>query len=183
MIPDGRVHGIRYVIFVPPDQYSDSTPTQKNEIARLIGRLNNALSDHRFILIGPGRWGSRNSDLGIPVTYADIYNAKALIEVSNERISAEPSYGTHFFQDLVEANIYPLALPLDDPEVEFNHAFFGAENTLLKLLPDEKGLESVVRVIDVPVASNGAVVEIVMDGDAGIAIAYLKPSDDDHLSR
>jgi hypothetical protein len=181
MIPDGRVTGIRYVVYVPPARYSENNPTQKIEIARLIGRLNNALSEHRFILIGPGRWGSRNSDLGIPVTYADIYNAKALIEVTDETIAAEPSYGTHFFQDLVEANIYPLALPLDDEGAEFNHAFFGAENNLHNLLPNDTELASVVRLIDVPVASNGALVEIVMDGDAGTAIAYLKPSDDDHL--
>lgn len=183
MIPDGRVSGIRYIVYVPPERYIESPPTKKTEIARLIGRLNNALSEHRFILIGPGRWGSRNSDLGIPVTYADIYNAKALIEVTNDAVAAEPSYGTHFFQDLVEANIYPLALPLNEENVEFNHAFFGAENALHNLLPTEKEMEAVVRVIDVPVASNGALMEIVMDGDAGTAIAFLKPSDDNHLPR
>ncbi|MGD8603540.1 MAG: PEP/pyruvate-binding domain-containing protein, partial [Anaerolineales bacterium] len=183
MIPDGRVSHIRYIVYVPPEHYSQSKPTEKLEIARLIGRLNNALSEHRFILIGPGRWGSRNSDLGIPVTYADIYNAKALIEVTDDTVATEPSYGTHFFQDLVEANIYPLALPLNDEKVEFNHAFFGAENHLLDLLPKETDMESVVHVIDVPVASNGALMEIVMDGEAGTAIAYLKPGDEDHLPR
>ena len=63
-------------------------------------------------MVGPGRWGSSNIDLGVPVSYADIYNSSALIELaySQKGITPEPSYGTHFFQDLVESQIYPLAV-------------------------------------------------------------------------
>ncbi len=65
-------------------------------------------------------------DLGIYVNYADIYNAKALVEITGKGYGAvpEPSLGTHFFQDLLEAQIYPLALNLDDTRAIMNNKFF-----------------------------------------------------------
>jgi hypothetical protein len=65
--------------------------------------LNKLLEGRSFILIGPGRWGSINPLLGVPVTYADIFNTRALVELATTQQGAipEPSYGTHFFQDLV----------------------------------------------------------------------------------
>jgi hypothetical protein len=70
---------------------------------------NKRLEGEKFILMGPGRWGSSNIDLGIKVSYADIYNTSMLIEIAVARngITPELSYGTHFFQDLIESNIYP----------------------------------------------------------------------------
>ncbi len=176
LVPDGRVSDVRYVVYITPQGYASLRgAVQKQELARLIGRLNSRLKGENFILIGPGRWGSNNPDLGIPVTYADIYNARALIEVAASEQAPEPSYGTHFFQDLVEARIYPLAFSLDDPESRFKRAFFEkASNRLADLLPEDRDWESVVRVIDVPAASGGATLELVMDGDAETALAYLK---------
>jgi len=85
---------------------------ERVELARVVGRLNKALEGKPFILLGPGRWGSSNAQLGVPVSYADIYNSRALIElaVGPEGLVPDPSYGTHFFQDLVESQIYSLAL-------------------------------------------------------------------------
>jgi hypothetical protein len=126
--------------------------------------------------MGPGRWGSQNPGLGIPVGYGDIYHAKALIEVVPDKRAPEPSYGTHFFQDLVEARIYPLAVALGDRGDEFNREFFDAsENSLSRLLPEDAGWEDLVRVIEVPAVTDGLVAELVMNGEAGKAIAYLRP--------
>ncbi len=177
LVPDGRVSDIRYVVYVPPDVYRTLKPVaRKQELARVIGRLNRRLEGETFVLIGPGRWGSANPDIGVPVTYADLYNARALVELASEDIAPEPSYGTHFFQDLVEAQIYPLALKLDDSEDEFNHAFFEtARNVLPELLPEAAEWAHAVWVIDVPAETRGARLELVMDGDAGKAMAYLKP--------
>ena len=150
------------------------------ELARLIGRLNERLADKVFILIGPGRWGSDNPDLGIPVRYGDIYRARALIELASDESAPEPSYGTHFFQDLVEAHIYPLALALSDSGAEFNRPFFeNAPNALVNLLPDAAAWSEAVQVIHLPEAGDGALLELTMDGDAGTAMAYLATAPQD----
>lgn len=172
MVPDGRVSGVRFLVYIPEAAYA--AEPRKAEVARLIGRLNQRLAGSKFLLIGPGRWGSANPDLGIPVSYGDIYHAAALIETTSGPRAPEPSYGTHFFQDLIEARIYPLALSLDEPE--FQRSFFeGSENSLSELLPADEAGSEVVRVIDVPRAAGGAMVELVMDGEAGEALAYLVP--------
>src|SRR5690606_10354000 len=112
---DGRAEDIRYIVYVDPQAYYGlhDVPV-KHEIARVIGRLNKRLEKERFILMGPGRWGSVNIELGVHVTYADIFNTKVLIEmaVAHNGNLPELSYGTHFFQDLVEAGIHSLALHL-----------------------------------------------------------------------
>ena len=113
-------------MFVPPEAYF-ALPTQieRVELGRAIGRLNAALGEETFICIGPGRWGTSNPDLGVRVGYADIYNTRALAELAGQGVGPvpEPSFGTHFFQDLMEANIYPLAIYLDDEDVIFKLGF------------------------------------------------------------
>ncbi|NIS80572.1 MAG: phosphoenolpyruvate synthase [Anaerolineales bacterium] len=177
LVPDGRISGVRYAVYVTPEGYNRlSRNSDRHEVARLIGRVNRRLSGETFILMGPGRWGSNNPALGIPITYSEVHNARALIEIATDEHAPEPSYGTHFFQDLVEAQIYPLALALMDPDVEFNHRFFeGADNVLDDILPADASWQSLVRVIDIPASTNGSSLELVMDGDAGKAIAFLPP--------
>ena len=105
MAPEGRVSNIKYVLFVNPDcYYALPTPAARAELGRVIGRLNAQLKDETFICIGPGRWGTTNPDLGVRIGYSDIYNTRALIELTGEGIGTAPeaSFGTHFFQDLVE---------------------------------------------------------------------------------
>jgi hypothetical protein len=179
LIPDGRVSGIRYLVYIAPERYRQGLEeAARHELARLIGRLNARLAEESFLLMGPGRWGSQNPGIGIPVGYGDIYHAKALVEISDEKGASEPSYGTHFFQDLVEAGIYPLALALQDPDDELNTALFqDAPNLLGQLLPDDAGWEDLVQVVDVQQASPGDRVDLVMNGEAGMAIAYLRPVD------
>src|SRR5262249_36892554 len=126
MAPQGQVNQVEYIVYVDPSAYAQmADPIQRKEVARIVGRLNKALEGKHFILIGPGRWGSNNLNLGVPVTYADIYNTRALVElaVKQQGITPEPSYGTHFFQDLVEAQIYPLAVHPDEPGEFLNWAF------------------------------------------------------------
>lgn len=177
VVPEGRVSDIDYVVYVDSAAYA-ALPKggRRKEMAQLIGRLNNRLDDQTFILVGPGRWGSINSELGVPVTYSDIYNARALVEVFEGGSTPEPSYGTHFFQDLVEARIYPLALAAEDET--FNGEFFQeSPNSLSDLLPDDRHWSEVVRVIDVATATGGARLELVMDGEADQALAYLRTAE------
>lgn len=175
LVSDGLVARIRYVIYVDGIKYYDLDPIDQKQIARLIGQLNGRLEGEPFILIGPGRWGSINSEMGVSVTYADLYNARALIEVVSDQVAIEPSYGTHFFQDLVEARIFILAIAVDDPHTLFNQAFFlNNKNSLDEFLPEASKWADIVRVIDIPSTSSGRRLELVMNGEEGRAIAYLK---------
>jgi hypothetical protein len=127
--------------------------------------------------MGPGRWGSANIDLGLKVGYADINNTRVLVEIALPRGEGIPdvSYGTHFFQDLVEAHIYPLPLFPHEPGTTFNRAFFvQSPNILATLLPGDAAYADYIKVIDVPSVANGRHLEIVMDEERGEAVAYLK---------
>ena len=142
--------------------------------------MNAKLAGKIFITIGPGRWGTINPDLGVPINYGDIYNTRALIEVSGHGISAapEPSFGTHFFQDLVEANIYPLAIYLDDPDVQFNRSFlYDTPNQLTDYLPEAEDCSETMRLIEVASFRPGSHLELVMDDEKGEGVAYLVPDE------
>lgn len=176
VVPQGRVSDVRFLVYVRPAAFAGlPLGTKRNTLAKVIGQINHRLEDENFILMGPGRWGSSNTELGIPVTYGDIYNARALVEMFEDDFAPEPSYGTHFFQDLVEAKIYPLALAIDAEGDPFNLRFFDkAPNALLDLLPEADGWQETVKVIDVEAAKPGHRVELVMDGEIDTAVAYLR---------
>ena len=178
LIPQGVVSQIRYLIYVHPEKYSQlARPMVKLELARVIGRLNKRLEGQTFTLMGPGRWGSSNIDLGVPVGYADINNARVLVEVASPRGQGVPdvSYGTHFFQDLVEAHIYALPLFLQDRGTIFNRAFIlDSPNALPALLPGDEAYSEYIQVVDVPAVADGRYLEIVMDEERSEALAYLK---------
>jgi len=178
LVPEGIVTRIEYVVFVDPDAYAALPSYEaKSQIARTIGRLNKRLEGHRFILVGPGRWGSSNIDLGVRVSYADIYNTSMLIEVAFAGPDGTPevSYGTHFFQDLVESNIYPLPLYPDEADTIFDRSFFrDTANALADLLPDERQLQSAVRVVHVPSVTGGRLMEVVMNSEEEKAIGYVR---------
>jgi len=178
MAPPGRVSAIRYVLFVPPEEYFNlPTPAARAELGQSIGRLNAALKDEVFICIGPGRWGTVNPDLGVRIGYADIYHTKALVELTGKGIGGEPeaSFGTHFFQDLVESNIYPLAIYLDDPDTIFNRDFFyKTSNRLPDFLPRETHQRKSLRLIQVTSYRPEHHLELVMDDEQGRAVAYLE---------
>jgi hypothetical protein len=162
---------------VDPVKYGQiAEPSLKLELARLIGRLNARLEGKTFILMGPGRWGSTNPDLGLKIGYSDFYNTRALIEIGLAQGQGRPtlSYGTHFFQDLVESRIYPLAIYPGEPGSPFNQAFFDrALNALPALLPDDARYADYVKVIDVPGTTGDRVLEIVTSGEEGRAVAFL----------
>jgi hypothetical protein len=100
-----------------------------------------------------------------------------LIEIglSHGDSAPEVSYGTHFFQDLVEAEIHPLALYPEQSEVVFNWRFFReSPNMLAELLPDSDAYAEYVRVIDVPAVADGRFLEVIMDDEESKALGYLR---------
>jgi len=179
MVPEGYLDQIDYVVFVPAEEYF-ALPSQAKrfELGSVIGKLNSELSRDSYILVGPGRWGSSNPDLGVPVYYHDIYNSSALVEITGRGVGhePEPSFGTHFFQDLMEAQIYPLAVDLNDQNSIFNHEFFyDAPSCLSDRLPVEKDMARCLRLIHITDVMPGHVLRIVMNIEKGRAVAYLTP--------
>jgi hypothetical protein len=183
MVPRGRVDWINYVVYVHAEGYL-ALPTEaaRSEVGRAISKLNAALADQVFICVGPGRWGTRNLDLGVYIGYSDIYNTRALIEVTGNEtgLSPEPSFGTHFFQDLVEANIFPLAVDLEDEGVIFNRDFFyNTPNNLVDFIPVDDQLSNCIRLIKVSSYRPGHNLSLVMDDERGRATAFLVPFAED----
>jgi hypothetical protein len=179
IVPQGYLPNIRHVIYIPPEKYF-ALPTEaaRNAVGRVIGRLNNILEKKTFVCIGPGRWGTTNTDLGVFVGYADICNAGALIELTGTGIGSapEPSLGTHFFQDLMEAQIYPVAIRLDDTNTNFNHDFFyNTPNRLGEYIDSESDQGDCLRLIEVASFKTGHHLDLVMDDEKGQAVAFLAP--------
>jgi pyruvate, water dikinase len=178
MVPQGRVSQIEYIIHVDSESYFHlDTPDDYSEVAHCIGQLNSALEGRVFILVGPGRWGSSDPIQGVPVTYADIFNTRALVEVASNKsgFSSEPSYGTHFFQDLVESQIYPLAVHPEEPGDHLNVDFIKKSgNQISKFIPEPSQASRCIKVIHVPTERPGCHLELVMNGQSGLG--YLTPA-------
>jgi len=177
-ISNGTVANITHIVYVDPEQYSRlGSREELVAVGRAVGKLNKLLPKRQFILMGPGRWGSRGDiKLGVPVTYSDINNTAMLIEIARKTGDYTPdvSFGTHFFQDLVEADIRYLPLYPDEENVVFNEAFLTrSPNLLAELAPKFASLGEAVRVIDVPRAADDQVLHVLMNADLDEAAAVL----------
>ncbi len=106
---NGIVNGINDVIFVDPKRFNKMKTL---EMAAEIEALNKMMSksERQYILIGPGRWGSRDRFVGIPVNWSQISNAKVIVEVSLENFPLDSSLGSHFFHNVTSMNIGYLSI-------------------------------------------------------------------------
>jgi hypothetical protein len=179
IVPRGFLSNIAHVVFINPQKYfALPTAASRSEVSLAVSKLNATLDEKKFICIGPGRWGSTNTDLGVFVGYADIFNAGALVELSGEGVgpAPEPSLGTHFFQDLMEAQIYPLTILLDAEDVVFNQKFFyETPNALENHISVSGEIKEAVRLIEVKDFKKNHHLEIVMDDEENQAVGYLCP--------
>ncbi|MCG2726169.1 MAG: hypothetical protein L6420_07950 [Elusimicrobia bacterium] len=94
---NGHINDVKHIIFVKPEKFNT---LKTYDIANQIGKLNKLLKGSGYILIGPGRWGSSDPLLGIPVKWRQISNSKTIVESNYEKFSIDPSYGTHFFHNV-----------------------------------------------------------------------------------
>lgn len=187
-ISNGTIPNISHVVYVSPDKYSEiSDHEDLKSIGRAVGQLNKMLPRRQFVLMGPGRWGSRGDiKLGVSVTYSDINNTALLVEIARKKGNYIPdlSFGTHFFQDLVESSIRYLPLYPDDPDSIFKEDFFlSAPNQLYKVLPAYSHLSDVIHVIEVPSSSNGMYLQILMNADQSRAVGILVPETSAYFSQ
>jgi len=145
---------IKRIIYVDPQAYVETPISQKYSIARLIGKLNRHIANREItptILFGPGRWGTTTPSLGVPVNFAEINKITVLVEIAYEggNLMPELSFGTHFFQDLVEGDIFYVALFPQKENVVFNKdKLLEIPNLLTDLFPEERKYEDVVKVYD-----------------------------------
>ena len=124
-----QVRNLEYVVLVDPRDY-ERLPSRDRmfRVARAVGDLNRVLPERGFLLMGPGRWGSRGDiRLGMPVTYSDICHTAMLVEIARKKgcYLPEVSFGTHFFNDLVESQIAYLPLYPDQNGVVWNEDFLN----------------------------------------------------------
>jgi hypothetical protein len=149
------------LIYVDPSAYVKLSIGDRHSVARLIGRITHVEEEGEkktILLLGPGRWGTKMPSLGVPVSFAEIAPVSVLCEIVSMGAIIVPdvSLGTHFFNDLVEANMLYLAVFPKGKESPLNEAFFlRAKNRLAGLLPDDAEWSEVVRVIDVPSGRGG----------------------------
>ena len=146
---------ISRIIYIDPQGYAKLSLSEKYEVARLVGKLNKMIGKREkmpTILLGPGRWGTTTPAMGVPVTFSEINNIAAIGEIAYTDGSLVPdlSFGTHFFQDMVEMDIFYVAIYPGKKDVIFNLPWLIKQpNILTDLMPDDEKYKEVVRVYDV----------------------------------
>ncbi len=140
------------IIYIVPEQYGVLPTAERYAVARLIGKITNQ-PDHppTVMLIGPGRWGTRMPELGVPVSFSEIKNVSILCEVArmHEGLNPDLSLGTHFFNDLVDMDILYMGISPLQPGSALNEPLLKqSPNHLLDLLPDAAPYAEMIRVVD-----------------------------------
>ncbi|MFA5339411.1 MAG: PEP/pyruvate-binding domain-containing protein [Candidatus Omnitrophota bacterium] len=145
---------IKRLIFIDPQKYSALPLSSKYDIARAVGELNKLITDREALpcfLMGPGRWGTTTPSLGVPVSFSEINNMAVLGELAFAGANCAPelSFGTHFFQDLVETSIFYVALFPESGQTLFNREMIDScRNLLRKLAPSYGKYEDVIKVCE-----------------------------------
>ena len=161
IIGHSRICNIHRVVYVVPSIYGQLSLRDRYSIARLVGKLLRSEDPQHqtaTMLIGPGRWGTSTPSLGVPVNFREISNVSVLCElvVMRDNLVPDVSLGTHFFNDLVEADILYFALFPERDGNRLNSDFLErAPNRLAELMPQDANWAEAVRVIDTQALYGG----------------------------
>jgi len=142
------------VVYIDPMGYSKLPEAQKYAVARLIGEINRQIGDGRgetAMLISPGRIGTSTPSLGLPVSFSEVGNFAVMCEIScpEKGMAPDLSFGSHFFQDLVEADIFYMALFMGEKDVKLREEYLNeAKNILERLVPSGSKFADTVKVFD-----------------------------------
>jgi Phosphoenolpyruvate synthase/pyruvate phosphate dikinase len=146
----GSVHlSIDYIIMIRANEYLKLSEQGKYEVARQIGILNREMKGKNAMLVGPGRWGSTTPSLGVPVHFTELCNMIILCEYSSKKEGFMPelSYGSHFFLDIVETEIFYVAIFDGYQDVIFNpDRILLKENLLTSFLPASSQFKDVIHI-------------------------------------
>ena len=149
-----RKNKIDTICYVDPHKYYEYPYAQKSSISHVISEVNAYCrnNDRTAMLIVPGRIGTSSPELGIPVVFADISHFSAILEESYSEVGYMPelSFGSHMFQDLVEAEIYYGALFENEKKIEFNRDMILEYSNILKDINPglSEDIYSMIQVID-----------------------------------
>ncbi len=142
------------LVYINPKAYTGLSISDKYEVARITGRINRLIPSGvpgPVILIGPGRWGTSTPSLGISVNFYEINAFSALIETSFPEggLMPEFSFGTHFFQDIVEAGIlYAGLMKEEGAEGPYTGLLEKLPNLFSRVLPGYGKFENVIGIYD-----------------------------------
>ena len=124
---DGKVSSIKDLIIVRPNTFDLS---KSKEIAKELSKINSKFKNGRqYILCGPGRWGSTDPWLGVPVQWQSISNSKVIIEMGLKELPIDPSFGSHFFQNITNLNIFYFTIDNKQKDDILNLDFLKEFNT------------------------------------------------------
>jgi len=128
---NGRINGIHDLLYVDIGSF-DRTRTK--EIAAEITEFNKLLSneERKYVLIGPGRWGTRDEFTGIPVRWANINNAKVIVEIGLPDFPLDASLGSHFFHNVTSMNVGYFSVPLVDGHEFVNMPLLASQQLVKK---------------------------------------------------
>jgi CheY-like chemotaxis protein len=157
---NGKIENIHDIIYIDPEKFHKS---ETREMAQEIEVLNSKMRqlNRNYVLIGPGRWGTRDRWLGIPVQWAQISNAKIIVETDLDDFKVDASLGSHFFHNITSMNVGYLTVH------QYNTRDFIDWGFLKNINPEEKTDHYIHVKMDKPFT-------VLMDGKQGISL-ILKP--------
>lgn len=162
-IGNGSVEDISAIVYVRPDSFNSLA---NRELVDVLDKINKQFADRgeNYILIGPGRWGSSDSALGIPVRWSNISASRLIVEAALDNYRVEPSQGTHFFHNLTSFGVGYFTIDPKSP-----NAIYDIDR--LNALPAEydDGRIRVVR-FHKPLV-------IAINGRAGVGIVATEPGE------
>ena len=152
VIGPGRVIHPDRLVYVVPTVYGQLNQEDRLAVTRIIGRVNQASAERTLLMLGPGRWGTRDLWLGLPVNFGEINHVAALCEIvgMHESLIPDVSLGTHFLNELIEADMLYFALFPGRPDNAIDEAaLLGLPNRLGEILPDVQRWAFAVFVADI----------------------------------
>ncbi len=151
-----RTERLDGIVYIDPDAYTAMPYARKTRVAGVIGRINWHFRGRglHLALLAPGRIGTSSPELGVPTTFADISEFDMIVEIAGAGYHPELSYGSHFFQDLVEADILYAAVFEDERTLAFHPELLeqaegrnDEHDSLAAILPDDAAARDVVKLV------------------------------------
>lgn len=165
---------IHRIVWVNPQKYYEYPHAKKSDVARKISEINHLCGGEaiNMMLLVPGRIGTSSPELGVPVVYADISQFSAICEVSYSEVGYRPelSYGSHMFQDLVEADVYYGAINENSKTRIYNPKLLEKCRDLYpEFWPNDGELSEIIKIYDASQYDT----ELMLDMQDGRAVCRL----------
>lgn len=172
------------IVWVDPQKYYECPHAKKPDVGRLIGKINQYYEeeDKKLMLLVPGRIGTSSPELGVPVVYADISQFIAICEVAYSKAGYHPelSYGSHMFQDLVEADVYYGAINENSKTKVYRPELLETCREILKdIFPEETELSEIVKIYD----TSDRDTRLILDAKEGRAVCLIHNKNSECCSR